>query len=287
MYHKRVIIVPYKFGSKGAKNLQEGLQAAVDIPILLVSKKSTKYQPRWTDYVINWGCSADWPWINMTDKHANQTVVNKLDFFQQVGAAKIVWPNCPVNIPEWTTDWEVANSWFGNKWDVVEENEHKSPLVVCRKILNGHSGEGITIYDAAGSGIGEVTPDFKTYPLYVLYKKKRHEYRVHFFKDGHTYTVIDITQKKKRKGFENVNTKIRNHQNGWVYAREDIFKPEDLITQALNAAFVSNLDFGAVDLIWNEHENKCYVLEVNSAPGIEGTTLQQYITAFAKDIKNV
>ena len=57
--------------------------------------------------------------------------------------------------------------------------------------------------------------------------------------------------------------------------------------QTSQSAFVSNLDFGAVDLIWNEHENKCYVLEVNSAPGIEGTTLQQYVTAFAKDIKNV
>jgi len=268
MYHKRVIIVPYKFGSKGAKNLQGGLQAAVDIPVLLVSKKSTKYQPRWTDYVINWGCSADWPWINMTDKHANQTVVNKLDFFQQVGAAKIVWPNCPVNIPEWTTDPTIAVSW--NK-----------PFF-ARQRLTGHSGEGIIELQA-----GEEPANATKAPLYVQYKKKRHEYRVHFFKDGHTYTIIDVTQKKKRKGFENVNTKIRNHVNGWVYAREDIFKPEDLITQALNAAFVSNLDFGAVDLIWNEHENKCYVLEVNSAPGIEGTTLQQYVTAFAKDIKNV
>jgi D-alanine-D-alanine ligase-like ATP-grasp enzyme len=119
----------------------------------------------------------------------------------------------------------------------------------------------------------------------VQYKKKRHEYRVHFFKVGQNkFEIIDVTQKKKRKGFENVDTKIRNHKNGWVYAREDINEPQDLRTQALNAAFASDLDFGAVDLIWNEHENKCYVLEVNTAPGLTGTTLSAYVNAFVKDI---
>ena len=118
----------------------------------------------------------------------------------------------------------------------------------------------------------------------MRYKKKRHEYRVHFAKESNgTYTIIDTTQKKKRKGFENVNTKIRNHQNGWIYAREDIYLPQDLKTQALNAAFCSGLPFGAVDLIWNEKEDKSYVLEINSAPGIEGTTLQQYVNFFVKD----
>jgi len=261
---KRVAIVPYLLGSKSAKLLQSALQQCLNVPILCVSTKSTKYQPRWTDYVINWGCSKEWPWVNLNDKFANQTVVNKLDFFEQVTASNTVWPNCQVNIPEWTTDANTAQTW--NK------------EFFARKILNGHSGAGIVAYNA-----GEFP---QTAPLYVQYKKKRHEYRVHFFKDGNAYVIIDITQKKKRKGFENVNTKIRNHQNGWVYAREDIYLPHDLKTQALNAAFVSRLNFGAVDLIWNEKENKCYVLEVNSAPGIEGTTLNKYVNAFVKDIKN-
>lgn len=286
MNTKRVVIVPYLLGSHSAKLLQSALKQHLTVPILRVPKVSTKYQPRWTDYVINWGCSQEWPWINLNEKNAHQDAVNKLRFFEQVTAHNQVFPNCHVNIPEWTTDWEIANTWFGNKWDFVEENEHKSPLVVCRRILNGHSGKGITIYDAAGSGIGEITPDFKTYPLYVQYKKKRHEYRVHFFKDSGAYVVIDVTQKKKRIGFENANTKIRNHHNGWVYARTDIFKPEDLHRQALNAACASRLDFGAVDLIWNEKENKCYTLEVNSAPGIEGTSLQKYTNAFVKEIKS-
>jgi D-alanine-D-alanine ligase-like ATP-grasp enzyme len=125
----------------------------------------------------------------------------------------------------------------------------------------------------------------KAAPLYVQYKKKRHEYRVHVFGNQNTgWSVIDVTQKKKRKGFENVNTKIRNHKNGWIYAREGIIEPKDLRQQALNAAFCANLPFAAIDIIWNELEDKCYVLEVNTAPGLDGTTLSNYTDAFVKDI---
>lgn len=271
---KRVVIVPYLLGSTSAKLLQSSLKQQLTVPILRVSTTSTKYQPRWTDYVINWGCSKEWPWVNFNEKNAYQNTINKLYFFEHITAHNKVFHNCQVNIPEWTTDHQVANAWnkpfFG------------------RKLLTSHSGAGIIEYNPeypydVGGNYPATAQDA---PLYVQYKKKRHEYRVHFFKDSGAYVVIDVTQKKKRIGFENVNTKIRNHDNGWVYARTDIFEPADLRHQALNAAFASNLDFGAVDLIWNEKENKCYVLEINSAPGITGTTLQMYTNAFVKDIKN-
>jgi len=51
------------------------------------------------------------------------------------------------------------------------------------------------------------------------------------------------------------------------------FKVQDLALQACQAL---GLNSGAVDIIWNEKENKCYVLEVNTAPGIEGTTCKKY-----------
>ena len=256
--YKRIVIIPYKLASKGAKALRNALRIAQKKPVLYVSPTSTTYQPRWTDYVINWGNSKDWDWINLTEKWPWQDVTNKRNFFEKVTAHNKLFTKCFVNIPEWTTDPAVAETW--------------GDQVVCRKVLTGHSGVGIVL--------GVVVPA----PLYVRYKKKRHEYRVHFAKESNgTYTIIDTTQKKKRKGFENVNTKIRNHQNGWIYAREDIYLPQDLKTQALNAAFCSGLPFGAVDLIWNEKEDKSYVLEINSAPGIEGTTLQQYVNFFVKD----
>ena len=248
-YYKRIVIVPYNMASKGAKNLRNALRIAQKKPVLYVPPTSMKYQPRWTDYVINWG--------------------NKLNFFKKIEANNKVFEHNHVNIPEWTTDPDIVRDWLAD-----------GDMVFARKILVGHSGAGIVIIGPDHNG------PLPTAPLYVKYKKKRHEYRVHFAQeDGGAYTVIDVTQKKKRKGFENVDTKIRNHQNGWIYAREDIYLPQDLKTQALNAAFCSALPFGAVDLIWNEKENKSYVLEINSAPGIEGTTLQNYVNFFVGETK--
>ena len=39
------------------------------------------------------------------------------------------------------------------------------------------------------------------------------------------------------------------------------------------------LDFGAVDVIYNGHSNRAYVLEINTAPGLTGTTLDNYAAA--------
>lgn len=154
--------------------------------------------------------------------------------------------------------------------------------MVCRKLLSSHSGNGIVLHENGGDN------ELPSAPLYVAYKKKTHEYRVHFFKNSNgTFEVIDVTQKKKRKDFEGeVNTKIRNHQNGWVYCREGIEESADLRTQALNAALACDIKLGAVDLIYNQKENKCYVLEINSAPGIEGTSVTNYVNAILKDMTN-
>lgn len=258
---KRVIIVPYKLGSASAKALQEELRQVITIPVLLVKKSSTKYQPRWTDYIINWGCSADWDFISLDNKDGNQTATDKLKTFQAISSYNVLNPMYQINIPEWTDDKDVAKTW--------------NDLVVCRTTLNGHSGAGIILVEN-----GNPLPEA---PLYVKYKKKKNEYRVHIFNGE----VIDITQKKKRKDAEFVDTKIRNHKNGWVYAREGITIPDDLEQQALNTMQALGLKFGAVDLIWNEYENKSYVLEVNTAPGLVGTTLSKYTDAFVKDINNV
>ena len=263
--YERIVIVPYLMGSASAKDLKTELLLNTNLPTILVRKDSKKYQPRWTDYVINWGCSKEWPWINLNCKVGHTTCVNKLKFFQAIDEHNKQEYTNSINIPEWTNDIQVASNW--------------DTMYLARTKLDGHSGDGIIICEPND----EVLPSA---PLYVKYKKKRHEYRVHFFKNKTSgeVKVIDVTQKKKRKGAENLDTKIRNHKNGWIYAREDITEPDDLRAQALLTASVVDLDFGAVDLIWNEHENKCYVLEVNSAPGLTGTTLNMYTQAIVQDI---
>jgi D-alanine-D-alanine ligase-like ATP-grasp enzyme len=61
-----------------------------------------------------------------------------------------------------------------------------------------------------------------------------------------------------------------------VFCREDIEEPADLRDVALQAVKALDLHFGAVDIIWNKKDNKCYVLEVNTAPGVEGTSTEIY-----------
>ena len=61
--------------------------------------------------------------------------------------------------------------------------------------------------------------------------------------------------------------------------------PNDVIHQATMAVGCLQLDFGAVDVIWNEAQKRAYVLEVNTAPGIEGTTLMRYASAFSSAIE--
>ena len=46
------------------------------------------------------------------------------------------------------------------------------------------------------------------------------------------------------------------------------------------------LDFGAVDVVWNATKNKAFVLEVNTAPGVEGTTLEEYKEYFENVLIN-
>ena len=111
-------------------------------------------------------------------------------------------------------------------------------------------------------------------PLYTQGIEKDKEYRVHVFKGQ----VIDYQQKKQRIGVESDST-IRNHSTGWVYTRISVVLPEGVKEQAIKAVDALGLDFGAVD-ICTDLEGTPFVLEVNTAPGLEGTTLEKYIEAF-------
>ena len=87
--------------------------------------------------------------------------------------------------------------------------------------------------------------------------------------------------KRKRRETDNeVDYQIRNSANGWVYCRDDIITPHpDIGRAAIRAVNVLGLDFGAVDVGWNEHNQEPSVYEVNTAPGLEGTTLDKYFEA--------
>lgn len=254
----RLVIWAAKGMFKSAYKLKAALIPETQRKVLIVRSDSPRFKPQESDINLNWGNSKRYNYLgtNINSPLAIGIAVNKLETF------KTLQDKC--NIPEWTTETDVAESWWDN-----------NITFLARHKLTGFGGDGIELIEPK---VGE---DFKEAPLYVQYKKKKKEFRVHVFKGE----VIDITQKKKRKDFEGeVNTKIRNYANGWVYCREGIEEPADLREQARLAIESLGLHFGAVDIIWNEKENKSYVLEINTAPGLERTTIEAYKNAILKEL---
>jgi len=158
-------------------------------------------------------------------------------------------------------------------FSVNDPNQLTFP-VMCRRILNGHSGAGIVV--------AETPEQLVNAPLYVQYIPKESEWRVHFFvwpdaEGGRAGHIVDIQRKIRDPNREPTNWKVRSHNNGFIYVRNDLAIPQ-AVQNAANAFLASrmSLDFGALDIIYNRKQNRAYILEVNTAPGLFGHTVQVY-----------
>jgi glutathione synthase/RimK-type ligase-like ATP-grasp enzyme len=144
--------------------------------------------------------------------------------------------------------------------------------VVARTLTNASEGRGIVIFEK-----GQEVPKA---PLYTEYIPKKKEFRAHVWPDRNGQPqVIDVVEKRKRRGVEDRNTQVRNTANGYVFCRDNVVVPGDLNALAVSAVQALGRSYGAVDIIWNEKQNKSYVLEVNSRPGMQGTTVKKYAEA--------
>jgi glutathione synthase/RimK-type ligase-like ATP-grasp enzyme len=144
-------------------------------------------------------------------------------------------------------------------------------LVVCRHRLTGSGGEGISV-----CGTDEELPDV---PLYTRYFRAEDEYRLHVYRGR----VFDI-QLKRRRLDSGATNEIRNSANGWVFTREGVTAPAIAHAESIAAVATLGLDFGAVDLKVSRNGN-VGILEVNTAPGLEGTTLDKYGRALGAAIR--
>lgn len=210
--------------------------------------------------VINWGNSRVGNVNNQYINHPRCISIsnNKLHAFAQLKEQN-------VSIPEFTTSIQEAAAWV--------DNGH---LVLARQQLGGHSGAGIVLCST--------NADLVAAPLYVKYVKKAAEFRVHVAFGE----VIDVQQKRRISNFQGeYSSKIRSHQNGWVYCRENVPDCPTRSDLAVRAVAGLALDFGAVDIIYNFKQNQYYVLEVNTAPGLEGETLFTYFNTFYSYLNHV
>ncbi len=247
-------LYPYNSASQSAKALAQALG---------IKRLKREGKPIILDgSLINWGCSRNS--IDRTivceyfinDPLFVGTASNKLQAFKSLQLG--------VGIPSFTESKEEAFKWLA---------EGLFKKVVCRTILNGHSGAGIVIASSPDELVDA--------PLYVEYVFKKHEYRVHVTQKK----AFFVQQKKKRDGVEDANFQIRNHQNGFIYAHKDVDVPDFVKKMACDAIINLGLDFGAVDIIYNEKNNRWVVLEVNTAPGLSGETLNRYVDMIKELVK--
>lgn len=229
-------------------------ELSVELNSPLISHTSNGWKPfgPLRPFIINWGAREmpQLPATYINKPEAVRGVSNKLTFFQKF------LENLEADfgrVVPWTTSKEVAKTW---------------DKIVCRRLLTSHSGNGIIIVEG-----NEEIPNA---PLYTRYIKKASEFRVHVAFGS----VIDVQRKVRDPDREIVDWQVRSHQNGFIYVRNDVHAPEDVRSQALKVMRHTGLEFGAVDVIWNEREQRAYVLEVNTAPGITGQTTRSYGDAF-------
>jgi hypothetical protein len=165
--------------------------------------------------------------------------------------------------------------------------------IVARTLTRSHSGRGIVLSPPAP------LPDAK---LYTVLKRRRglREYRV-FLYDG---KMIDVVQ-KKRKGLATLTEEhgaeaaatwwddrerqvIRCWANGWAFCHGNMDVPaNDPVFE--NIALVSGrlLTWGCVDVLVDSHSKEWYLIETNSAPGLDaGNTQQTFINAMVASYRD-
>jgi glutathione synthase/RimK-type ligase-like ATP-grasp enzyme len=258
--------MPYNMASESAKILADKLKC------VRIRRENSRYRHKEDHTVINWGCPerpehipAEANVINQFD--AVKRACNKKEAFRALNGVG-------VQTPEVTESNKMARAWLEGGY-----------CVLARTILNGHGGKGIVIMDGPD--------DLIEAPLYTRYIPKKSEWRIHVFNG----VVVDATRKvlsEDHPDKKNVNWKVRNHDNGFIFQRYNPKKlnmdgtpalerdliPSSAKAQAIAAVAALGLDFGAVDIIWNASMKRAFVLEVNTAPGVAETTSDIYAQFF-------
>lgn len=236
----------YKIGSASAKALAEGLNC------LRITPSFTRKQRH---VIINWGKPSNVLVGHITNKDLNNPEAiakasNKLLTFQTLSGKNY--------LPIWTTSKSEAEELLVNYGKIY-----------CRTTLTDHSGSGIVIAEFPNQVVNA--------PLYTVNAKHKDEYRVHVLKGR----IIDVQKKKRKLDHEGITASgIRNLANGWVYARSDVVLPDSVASAAIDAVTTLGLDFGAADIGHRVIDDKAILFEVNTAPGLCGTTLEKYVEAF-------
>lgn len=212
---------------------------------------------RTVTHCINWGNSQQVRYAALGPVMYNhpdnvRSAVSKLDCLGILFAGQI--PHV-----EYTTRRSEAQEWL------------RRYKVFARTRLEGRSGQGIVVVEQGGN-----LPEAR---LYTRHFNAKYEFRVHVAFGR----VIRIQQKKKLNGVPKHD--VRSYDNGYRYSTNlSIDTPNVIGDVSIQAIRALGLDFGAVDILYMASNDSARVLEVNTAPGIEGDTVTDYYNAFMQEI---
>jgi len=244
----RILIKQYK-PCDGAKALADGLNGQ------RIKCEGSTYRYQAGDIVINWGFSGTFDGrITYNQPAAIREATDKRRSFR-------LFDHHRVPTLRWTTDPGVAASWC------------RDGKRVYGRTASGMAGLGITVYEPHSS-VG-------SHELYTEGFATKREFRVHVVGGKAVHTM----EKKKVRDYEGTpDPLVRSHRRGWVFCIRNLDPIPSAVQQAaIGAVKALGLDFGGVD-IGLDVRNNVVVFEVNTAPGLEGSTIPAYINRFKEMI---
>ncbi len=253
---KRLVVYPYKMGSASSKLLAKALDAIRVFP-------DRDYSPKKNDLIVNWGSGHRPIWgaeLVSRSQILNHWqnicfAIDKAESFSHFLAGGVC-------VPKFTQSRTKAISWL-----------EEGIVVVGRQVLEGTRGEGVCVM--------EKPTQFRTCCLYTQYEEPTKEFRVYTF-NGKFLDALEKRRDSDRLAEGTINYQVRTEENGWVFCHNGVYVPQEVAKQAVLATNALGLMFGGVDIIWNEKTKRASVLEVNTAPGIFGTTVSLYAEEILK-----
>lgn len=238
-----------------------------------------------TPVLINWGMrkivglSRYDTILNHPDNVVNASnKLNTLEILTNADVPTLVYSHNRSDAEEWIKE-RGDGEYEKGEFDTISD-QFLTSKIVCRTLLSSSAGKGVVLADKVEELVDA--------PLYTIYYKKNKEYRYHVLNGR----VIDVQQKKRlskeeleKRGFTTKPPSyIRNLANGYIFAREDVTVIPEIAKTAIESVKALGLDFGAIDILANLDEDGNYidscVCEVNTAPGLTGTTFDIYKSEF-------
>jgi glutathione synthase/RimK-type ligase-like ATP-grasp enzyme len=260
--HYVEVMKPYLWSTRTTSPTRRALAELLDIDNGMHSPR------RENKVVIVWGAKPDrsldysrHKWINTIDSvNRNRHKFNSLHIMEEHG----------VSVPR--------------SFDSYEHDIYDRLLNECRAIIGRRNyHQGGTEFHVCLSRMDIDRAKSEGADYFVKYIPKKNEFRFHVM-NGKVIRVSQKVRKTELEEGETFDSQCWSHNKGWRFRGLRLDNP--LITESAKENAIKSLealgmDFGAVDLVEDEDGNP-FVLEINSAPGLEGTTLDIYVRELRK-----